>query len=994
MPQHGADFHYRTGWLARLFGSADHNEITLADGVLRLGCRNGRTETLFPDNLVPSIRRRKGLCWDAFDLRLRDGRHLRVAGIRRADAQVLGRMLETWVAPVRQRYFAEVERKLQAAAALVEQLLDGSRYVRHSAVLAAAERLRTSTAEIAELPEPSDAPPALVERCERLQRVRESLSGEATQANERFVSEALTRHSRLFDTVESKPLTAAQRRACVIDDDHNLVLAGAGTGKTSVMIGRAGYLLAAGITQPESLLMVAYNRDAAQELRERAARRLGGVADVERLTVKTFHALGLDLIAEAEGVRPSVSVMAEDGHALSRFVTGQLDELLREPGYAAKFIEYGLDRYEPHRSVFDFSSAEEYERELARLDLRTLRGERVKSYEEVRIANFLTRNGIEYRYEEPFPVGTATRERRQYRPDFTIVREETGAGPLFLEHFGIDEQGNPPPFFGAGYKEQIAWKRALYKQEQLPLVETYSYEFRQGVVFERLGKRLAAHGVKSSSCSDTECLQMLRDAAVVSSTARFFAELIPRVRDRRLGHGAVEQQIAAMPDHERGRARLLWELLQPIVERYERHLAQRGEIDFADMIQCATGYVSSGTVQSPFTHLLVDEFQDISAPRAELILALARSRPGSSVFCVGDDWQSIYRFAGSDIRYISQFETRVGPGTTTALDRTFRFNDQIGRVASEFVTRNPAQMKKRIESQSVATQPAVSLVPTAEPALGLNAVLTRIDAMAKRRGTRYSVYVLARYWHELEPLRPPDRGGWQQRFPGLSEVKFSTVHGAKGLEADLVVVVGLEAGRDGFPADKPVDSFHEIFLPPQEAYPFAEERRLFYVALTRARHRVYLLFDAVSHSPFIRELRSDGYLIEEHELAGEFVQAPVPVVPCPRCATGELRPRAGRGGQFFGCHRFPACRYTERGCGSCGDLLLRVGVYCVCSNPSCDGVHLACPKCGAPMERRSGRKGVFFGCSKYGSLDLLQQCSATQSWWQLPSAAELRHGAR
>ena len=132
----------------------------------------------------------------------------------------------------------------------------------------------------------------------------QSLRDEVARANERFVSAELTRHSRLFDTVESKPLTAAQRRACVIDDDHNLVLAGAGTGKTSVMIGRAGYLLTAGIARPESMLMVAYNRDAAQELRERVARRLAGVADVERLTIKTFHALGLDLIAEAEGVRP------------------------------------------------------------------------------------------------------------------------------------------------------------------------------------------------------------------------------------------------------------------------------------------------------------------------------------------------------------------------------------------------------------------------------------------------------------------------------------------------------------------------------------------------------------------------------------------------------------------------------------------------------------------------------------------------------------------
>jgi DNA helicase-4 len=445
-----------------------------------------------------------------------------------------------------------------------------------------------------------------------------------------------------------------------------------------------------------------------------------------------------------------------------------------------------------------------------------------------------------------------------------------------------------------------------------------------------------------------------------------------------------------MPDHERVRAGLLWDLLQPIVTRYEAHIRQRCEIDFAEMIRRAVEYVRVGRVRSTFSHLLVDEFQDISAPRASLILALARSRPDTSVFCVGDDWQSIYRFAGSDIRYTNEFENRVGSGTTTALDRTFRFNDQIGRVAADFVTRNPAQLKKDITSPVSVSRPSVSLVRTAEPLLGLEAVLQRIDGWAVRKGTEYSVYVLARYRYELEPLRQAYREDHRARFPHLASVQFSTVHGAKGLEADFVIVVGLDEGRNGFPADKPSDSFREMFLPSREPFPFAEERRLFYVALTRARHRVYLLYDAVTHSQFIRELTTEGYPIEERELSGHFIQSALPVVPCPRCATGEIRPKSGSEGLFYGCHRFPACRYRERGCGSCGGLLLRVGDYCVCSSPRCDGVHVACPKCDAPMARRSGRHGVFFGCSNFGRGDLIEQCAATQKWRPLPSAAELR----
>ncbi|MCU0650361.1 MAG: topoisomerase DNA-binding C4 zinc finger domain-containing protein, partial [Gemmatimonadaceae bacterium] len=342
----------------------------------------------------------------------------------------------------------------------------------------------------------------------------------------------------------------------------------------------------------------------------------------------------------------------------------------------------------------------------------------------------------------------------------------------------------------------------------------------------------------------------------------------------------------------------------------------------------------------------------------------------------------------------SEFERLVGVGTTTALDQTFRFNDQIGRVASEFVMRNPAQVRKSISSVAKIEQPAVSLIRTAEPVVALDAVLARIDGWAESRGAPYSVYVLARYRHELDLLKKATAGGRSGRYSRLSAVKFSTVHGAKGLEADFVVVAGLGEGRHGFPADKPVDAFQELFLPPRESFPFAEERRLFYVALTRAKHRVFLLYDAVSHSPFIRELKGGGYPIVENDLLGPIVQPSLPIVRCPRCVTGEVRPKSGESGTYYACHRFPACRYRERGCGTCGDMLLRVGDYAVCSRPSCDGVHLACTKCGAPMERRSGPHSVFFGCSNYGRVDLIEQCSATQPWRELPDAASLRAARR
>lgn len=979
--------------VARILGLVSVKEVNLRKNKLLLHPSRGAMQSFTEHDLCPPFDHQRGLLWSTLRIGRMSGEALRIRGLNHSDAAKLAAALTDWIHPIRARYFAEVIGELRIAESKLDDFLNAQTFVRHSQFEAAAQQFNANFQQIKDRLRAPDTPQQVLGQFEKLREALETFRESVNKANEIFVRNALKRHAKLFDTIESNPLTSAQRRACVIDDDYNLVLAGAGTGKTSVMIGRLGYLLAEQLASPESVLLVAYNRDAAKELRDRAASCLQSMTAPDRLTIKTFHALGKDLIAQAEGVQPSLSILAEDGLEFKKFVSEQLEELLKDPEYAEKFVAYGFVLNQPAISIFEIDSIEDYERELARLDLRTLRGEQVKSYQEVQIANFLLKNKIEYAYEEPFIIQTANRYRRQYRPDFTISRDDEHNSLLYLEHFGIDRNGNPPSFFDEAsaieYRESIAWKRKLYRQEELPLIETYSYEFDENVVFKRLTERLAAHDVFCETRSDKECIEILREAGKVSEAAGTFTEVLPLIREMNASPDEVMRQIESMPPHQKQRARVLWDLVVPIVDRYEKRLAETGEIDFSDMIRRAIEYLRSGRIKSKFSHILIDEFQDISRPRADLVLALARSRPESTVFCVGDDWQSIYRFTGSDIRYTSQFDELVGQGTTTPLDRTFRFNNQIGEVASRFVSKNPRQMDKQIESLRKVEKPAVSLVRTAQPHLGLLAILSRVNRWAEHKKTNFSVYVLARYHYELDTLRREHKT-WNRNFNHISDLKFSTVHGAKGLEADFVVIVGLEPGRNGFPADKGVDSFRELFLPPEEEFAFAEERRLFYVALTRAKHRAYLIYDAYWHSPFIDELESGEFAIEKNEFTEDFIQPVLPTVPCPRCSTGRLRPRSGEHGTFFGCDRFPICRYRERGCGTCKGLLLRADKYRVCSDTGCDGVHLACPKCGAPMVHRTSQYGEFFGCSNYGRVDLIEQCSAKQKWTKLPGAEELR----
>jgi len=220
--------------------------------------------------------------------------------------------------------------------------------------------------------------------------------------------------------------------------------------------------------------------------------------------------------------------------------------------------------------------------------------------------------------------------------------------------------------------------------------------------------------------------------------------------------------------------------------------------------------------------------------RARLVQALLCQRPEAMLFAVGDDWQSIYRFTGSDLRYTTRFAEIFGATAVTALDLTFRFNDKLGEVASTFVLKNPAQVRKELGSLRTQDEPAVSLVAASDTRAGLDAALEAISLRAE--GTpqnRSTVLVLGRFTFTFSDIDNAEyRTRLRRLHPGLS-VRFMTAHGSKGKEADYVVILDVSQGRYGFPSERPTEPALEFLLPEAEPFRFAEERRLFYVALTR-----------------------------------------------------------------------------------------------------------------------------------------------------------------
>ncbi len=387
------------------------------------------------------------------------------------------------------------------------------------------------------------------------------------------------------------------------------------------------------------------------------------------------------------------------------------------------------------------------------------------------------------------------------------------------------------------------------------------------------------------------------------------------------------------------------------------------------MIALATSHVVEGRYSSPFKYILVDEFQDMASGRARLLLALRDQVKGTRLFCVGDDWQSIYRFTGSDISFMTQFSQNFGYTKRTDLDRTFRFNNKIEHLSTRFISKNPTQLNKELQPNSRTKDPCIFLYLRQRQQDALGDILAEIY---QNSDTGRSVFVLTRYNFQIPTQDVQDTLAAQ--FPRL-KISFITAHSSKGLEADYVIVDKLNSGRYGFPTEITDDPLLDLVLPAADQYENGEERRLFYVAVTRARKRVYLVADVAYASAFVHEILKDKNY--DVSVCGDLSGSPV---LCPSCQSGFLVPRTNEVTNvlFYGCSNYPLCTYAEDACPHCrrGPFLLRDEDVLSCV--ACGHEARVCQRCKrGRMVKRHGRYGEFYGCTMYSSEML--RCNHTEN---------------
>ena len=501
--------------------------------------------------------------------------------------------------------------------------------------------------------------------------------------NNAFVERALEEEKDFFDNCLKYPLDKQQREAILRLEDNTLVISSAGSGKTSTMVGKVYHLVEKCNVNPENILIITYTRKAAGELSERL--------NLEGLSCSTFHSLAVKIIAECTGKKPTI---CEPDIMLNCFY-----ELLRnDKKFKESINRYALEMRSFVRLEHDYDTAEEYYADRKKYGIlcpfMDCKGNIIytRSEEERRICEWLTVHGVKFTYEEPYEHDTSSKAYQQYRPDFSIYYKDQEGNDkrLYLEHFAINDKSEVPQWFGSDYNasdqspeavvqrwesanriynEGIRWKLNLHQSMKTDLIYTTSALFHDNSIWSNLELYLKNYNVPYRLLSQDELYNILvrRNRTLERSIFKLIEQFIALQKSNQIPFQELIRRAKESKDDRS--IFIIEEIMVPFARFYESKLKENGSIDFTDAILQATRLceenkrkVSLQNMKESrikcYEYILVDEFQDISIDRYLFLKSLRIDVTGffTSLFCVGDDWQSIYRFSGSDMSLFYDFD--------------------------------------------------------------------------------------------------------------------------------------------------------------------------------------------------------------------------------------------------------------------------------------------------------------------------------------------------
>lgn len=715
--------------------------------------------------------------------------------------------------------------------------------------------------------------------------------------NKNFISQKLKSEKEYLDKILSDVdpnimLDDDQRRVILTDEDYCLVIAGAGAGKTTTVAAKVKYLVEKKNINPKEILVVSFTNKAVGELKEKINKQL----KID-CPITTFHSTGNAILHKESDEKLNIVQNEKLYFVLEDYFRDTVlqnqklvDDLIK---FFATYFDAPIKVKEKSEFFTNLSNSNfsTMKSELGEIDYQieiknsrtkryeTIQNEILHSYEEVQIANFLYLNNIDYEYE-PYYTYNINGTKKPYTPDFKITQNENEA---YIEHFGVTEDGYSNRYSKEElqkYKKAMHDKVAIHRQHGTKLICTCSQYNDGRELLEHLKEKLEAFGFELKP-RDTKAVMKKISNQDQSRYTRKLINLVDRFISNFKTNGYQTEQFDEWSSQTKNvRTKLFLGICKECYLEYERYLQKNNAIDFADMINKSARLLKKSKAVSDqinFKYIIVDEYQDISRQRFDLVGAL-HDVTNAKIIAVGDDWQAIYAFSGSDITLFTKFSEIMGYAELLKITQTYRNSQEVVDIAGNFIQKNTEQIRKTLKSPKTITDPVIIYTyDSKQKRFGGNAnynlakavetAIEQIIEFNKQEGKDYKkqeVLLLGRFGFDGKHLERSSIFEYKDygnkikclTYPEL-KITFMTAHASKGLGYDNVIVINGKNEIYGFPSKIENDPVLHYVVKQDNAIEAAEERRLFYVAMTRTKNRVFFIAPEANPSEFLLEIKQD-----------------------------------------------------------------------------------------------------------------------------------------
>ena len=808
-----------------------------------------------------------------------------------------------------------------------------------------------------------------------------------TLHNKYFLEKHLISDKEYLDNVLKKVdpainLDDEQRRVVLSDEDYTLVIAGAGAGKTTTVAAKVKYLVEKKGILPEQILVISFTNKAVGELQDKINKAL----KID-CPVTTFHKTGYAIRRKQE-TEERVRIVTE-GYMFNVVNDYLKHNILEYPELVDKLILFFGSYFDAPYEGDDLNSFFNY---ITKADFTTLRGnmdeytekvidqrsgrhvtiahECLRSLQEVVIANFLYMNNIEYEYEKVYPYNIL-RSHKPYTPDFTITQGDKVA---YIEHFGITEDGRNNRYTQKQlnvYKKEVNDKIRLHRQHDTDLIYTFSAYNDGRDLLVHLQEELVGHGFELKCRSSKEVFEKIVSTEENKYIARLVKLVCTFIQNFKTNDLVIDDFNRFRTTSSNERTKLFLSICEQCYLEYSKRLKEYHAIDFEDMINDSARILREEEVRGKkldFKYIIVDEYQDISRQRFNLTKELCKLC-NAKVIAVGDDWQSIYAYAGSDITLFTDFKNTFGYGLELCITKTYRNAQEVIDIAGGFVQKNLSQIRKALISPKHIEHPIVIKTYTEEVdrkeyegkggkyfLIGKCVEDIMDGLIAKYEHPK--ILLLGRYGFDgynltksADFIYDDKTGSVRSKKYNADYFDFMTVHRAKGLGYDHVIIINARNETYGFPSQVQEDPVLKYVVKDDHSYDYAEERRLFYVALTRTKNRVYIITPQQHPSEFVLELIRD---YPQVEVFGEIDKEPQEMKldkRCPICGYPlQLRYKKAYGLKLWICTNEPEiCDFMTNNLAGEEMTIMK------------------CDKCkdGYLIVKDGSGSGPFLGCTNY-----------------------------